>query len=279
MLALGHQGAGMIGGKFLGRIGRAGAGIGRCFVNQHAAVYAVWYVVSILGFALLYCLLPGEAFHAPYVVREPQTLESRYSFQPFITEQMRLSAKTWSDSNYVNFDMNDISILRVGADPQRNTVRVVLAYKLAHKPQQAVAVDLNVLSLPTGGDLCHDARIAQEESSPDAEGNGDIIDILFHDTPGCGTAHYLRLSKSDEQSFRYFAAGLSGRAKYLPHYGLRMIAYSAMTMSTTNDGSIVPTKRTARVLVAIEPIWGLLLIGLTFRAVVRREFAKAVRRA
>jgi len=54
------------------------------------------------------------------------------------------------------------------------------------------------------------------------------------------------------------------------YYGLRMIAFSAMTITTTNDGSLVPTMRSARILVALEPTWGLFMIGLAIRALVRR---------
>ena len=265
----------MVGQRFLSGVGRACARFGGCLVNQHPAVYAVWYLISVLAFALAYCLLPPEAFHAPYVAREPQTSENGYSFEPFMIERMRRSAQSWSDVNYVDYDMRNVVILRTGADASRNTVRVVIGYKLGTKPQQTAAIDINIFSLPTGGDRCHDVRIAQDESSADAESNNIIADILFHDDPGCASAHYLRLTPEDEDAFRAYALALSGRAKYVHHFGLRMIAYSAMTITTTGDGSLVPTMRSARMMVALEPLWGLLLIGLTFRAVVRREFAKA----
>jgi len=263
----------MIGGV-LKAVGRGLTRFGEGLINQRASLYGIWYVISILGFALAYCLLPAEAFHAPYVAREPQTSENGFAFEPFIVERMRRSAQNWSDNNFVDFDMNNVSVLRIGADPARNTVRVVIAYKIGNKPQQPAAIDINIFSLPTGGDRCHDVRIAQDESSADADSNNIIADILFHDTPGCASAHYLRLTPQDEDAFRAYALALSGRAKYVHHFGLRMIAYSAMTITTTSDGSLVPTMRSARMTVALEPLWGLLLIGLTFRAVVRREFAK-----
>jgi hypothetical protein len=269
----------MIGQRFAGGVGRFCRRAGGCLINQHPALYAVWYLISILVFALVYCLLPAEAFHAPYVAREPQTSENGYSFEPFMIERMRQSAESWSDANYVDYDMRNIAILRTGADPSRNTVRVVIGYKLAGKPQQTAAIDIDVFSLPAGGDRCHDVRIAQDESSADAESNAIIADILFHDNPGCASAHYLRLTPDDETAFRAYALALSGRAKYVRHFGLRMIAYSAMTITTTSDNSLVPTMRSARLAVALEPLWGLLLIGLTFRAVVRREFAMTRQRS
>ena len=259
----------MAGGKLRG-VGQGFARFGLCLINQRAAVYGIWYLISILLFALAYCLLPPEAFHAPYVAREPQSSENGFSFEPFIVERMSQSAQNWSDSNFVNFDMRNVSVLRIGADSARNTVRLVLAYKLGNKPQQAAAIDINIFSLPSGADRCHEARIAQDESSADAEGNGDIMDILFRDTPGCSSAHYLRLAPDDQQTFKSYALALSGRTKYVHHYGLRMIAFSAMNISTTNDGSLVPTMRTSRILVAAEPIWGLFILGLAIRALVRR---------
>jgi len=260
----------MIGGGFLGGAGRIFAGFGRCLVNQRAALYGIWYILSILLFALAYCLLPAEAFHAPYVAREPQTSENGFTFEPFIVDRMRQSAEAWSDANFGDFNMQNVSILRIGADAARNTVRVVIAYKLDNKPQQAAAIDINIFSLPAGGDRCHEARIAQDESSADAASNGDIIDILFHDAQPCASAHYLRLGSEDEAIFRAYALALSGRTKYVNYYGLRMIAYSAMTITTTNDGSLVPTMRSSRILVALEPMWGLFMIGLAIRALVRR---------
>jgi len=260
----------MSGGGILGGIGRACVRFGEGLINQRAALYGVWYIISILGFALAYCLLPAEAFHAPYVAREPQTSENGYSFEPFIVERMTRSAQTWSDSNFVAFDMRNISLLRIGADPARNTVRLVIAYKIGSKPQQVAAVDINIFSLAAGSDRCHEARIAQDESSADADGNDAIMDILFRDTPGCSSAHYLRLTPEDEETFRDYALALSGRTKYVHHYGLRMIAFSAMTITTTNDGSLVPTMRSSRILVALEPTWGLFMIGLAIRALVRR---------
>lgn len=260
----------MAGGGFLGGAARFPAAVGRWLINQRTAFYGVWYVISILLFALAYCLLPAEAFHAPYVAREPQTSENGYSFEPFMVDRMRRSAQTWGEANYVDYNMQNVSILRVGADPSRNTVRVVIAYKLDNKPQQAAAIDINIFSLPVASDRCHEARIAQDESSADADSNGAILDILFHDTPPCASAHYLRLGPEDEAVFRAYALALSGRTKYVNHYGLRMIAYSAMMITTTNDGSLVPTMRSSRVLAAFEPIWGLLMIGLGIRALVRR---------
>jgi len=199
----------MAGGRFLGSAARFLAAVGQWLINQRAAFYGVWYVISILLFALAYCLLPAEAFHAPYVAREPQTSENGYSFEPFIVDRMRRSALAWGDANFVEYNMQNVSILRVGADPSRNTVRVVIAYKLDNKPQQAAAIDINIFSLPAGTDRCHEVRIAQDESSADAEGNGDIMDILFRDTPGCASAHYLRLTPDDEQTFRNYALALS----------------------------------------------------------------------
>ena len=260
----------MRGGGLLGSVGRGLSRFGEGVINQRASLYGIWYIISILGFALVYCLLPAEAFHAPYVAREPQSAENGFEFEPFITERMRRSSQTWTDSSFVNFDMNNVSVLRIGADPARNTVRVVIAYRIGDKPQQPAAIDINIFSLPAGNDRCHEARIAQDESSADAEGNADIMDILFRDTPGCASAHYLRLAPDDEQTFRNYALALSGRTKYVHHYGLRMIAFSAMTITTTSDGSLVPTMRTSRILVALEPTWGVFMLGLAIRALVRR---------
>lgn len=260
----------MAGGKVWGGIGRGCARVGRCLIDQSAALYIALYLLSILAFALLYCLLPAEAFHAPFVAREPQTAESDNAFEPFIMERMRRSAETWSGTNYVSFSMSDVSILRISADAARSTVRVAISYKLDNHPQQAAAIDIDMFTMPAGGDACHTVRLVPEESSPEAATDGVILDILFRDTPGCASAHYLRLNTDDETVFRNYALGISGRAKYLHYYGLRMIEFSAMTITTTGDGALVPTMRSARMAVAFEPLWGLFLIGLALRAVVRK---------
>jgi hypothetical protein len=54
-----------------------------------------------------------------------------------------------------------------------------------------------------------------------------------------------------------------------------MILFSIMTITTTVFGDIIPLTRTARLAVAIEPLWGLLVLCLAARAIVRKGRSEA----
>jgi len=122
--------------------------------------------------------------------------------------------------------------------------------------------------MPEKGGFCHSISLVQDGGPPP---DAALLDVLFHDAPGCTTApHYVGLGSDEEDYFRNYALGAAGQPKLLSGYGLRMILFSAMTITTTVFGNVVPMTRSARLAVAIEPLWGLLILCLAVRAIVRK---------
>ena len=261
----------MIGGKFARRAGSAITDTARCFARQRTATYLVWYLLSILIFAAFYCALPSNNFYAPFIGREPRTSVDTREFQRFLTEKMRQSAQTWSLANYVDFDMSDVALARTEQVASTRSVRIVLIAKGnpgAGKPPQTLTLDLATSGMPEKGGFCHAVSAVQDGGpAPDPA----LLEVLFHDAPGCATApYYVGLGPDEEDYFRNYTLGAAGEPKLLSGYGLRMILFSAMTITTTVFGDVIPLTRSARLAVAIEPLWGLLILCLAARAIVRK---------
>ena len=266
----------MIGGKFVRRVGGSVTDWARCFARQRTATYLVWYLLSILVFAAFYCALPSNNFYAPFIGREPRTSVDTREFQHFLTEKMRQSAQTWSLANYVDFDMSDVALTRVEQVVSSRSVRLFLVAKGnpgAGKPPQTLTLDLAITPLPEKGGFCHSVSVVPDGGPPP---DSALLDVLFHDAPGCTTApYYVGFVPDEEDYFRDYALGAAGEPKLLSGYGLRMILFSAMTITTTVFGDVVPLTRTARLAVAIEPLWGLLILCLAVRAIVRKGRTEA----
>jgi hypothetical protein len=261
----------MIGAKFVRRAGGAIADLARVFARQRTATYLVWYGLSILAFAAFYCALPSNNFYAPFIGREPRTSQDTKAFRQFLTEKMSQSAQTWSLSNYVDFDMSDVALARVEQAPSTRSVRLFLVTKGnpgAGKPPQTLTLDLATNGMPEKGGFCHPITITPDGGpAPDPA----LLDVLFHDAPGCATTpYYVGLGPDEEDYFRNYTLGAAGEPKLLGGYGLRMILFSAMTITTTVFGDVIPLTRSARLAVAIEPLWGLLILCLAARAIVRK---------
>lgn len=266
----------MIGAKFVRRAGGAITDLARVFARQRTATYLLWYLLSILAFASFYCALPSNNFYAPFIGREPRTSVDTRAFQHFLTEKMRQSAQTWSLSNYVDFDMSDVALTRVEQMASTRSVRMFLITKGnpgAGKPPQTLTLDLATGGMPEKGGFCHAVTVAPDGGPPP---DPALLEVLFHDAPGCTSApYYVGLGPDEEEYFRNYTLGAAGQPKLLGGYGLRMILFSAMTITTTVFGDVIPLTRTARLAVAIEPLWGLLILCLAARAIVRKGRSEA----
>ncbi|HMI20522.1 MAG TPA: potassium channel family protein [Sphingomonas sp.] len=266
----------MIGGKFVRRTGGAITGWARCFARQRTATYLVWYLLSILAFAAFYCALPSNNFYAPFIGREPRTSQDTKAFRQFLTDKMSQSAQTWSLSNYVDFNMADVALARVEQVASTRSVRLFLITKGnpgAGKPPQTLTLDLATSGMPEKGGFCHPVTVTPDAGPPP---DPALLDVLFHDAPGCTlTPYYVGLDSDEEDYFHNYTAGAAGEPKLLSGYGLRMILFSIMTITTTVFGDVIPLTRTARLAVAIEPLWGLLILCLAVRAIVRKGRSEA----
>lgn len=260
----------MVGGKYLSNLRGACTRWGRCFLAQRAATYLAWYALSILVFALIYCALPGGSFYAPYAAREPRTGTPMHLLRFLLAEKMRDGVQAWSDDNFVDFNMSDISIQTLDVGQDRDAVRISISAQgnaREGRPQQDLTLDIAKWGNPVQQGFCHEVRLAPDRPPP---ADPYLLDVLFHEKPACGFQHYMLLDPDEQQSFRRHVLGASGQPKLLDRYGGRMISFSAQTITTTSFGDIVPLCRRARALTAIEPIWGFFLLGLALRASLRR---------
>ena len=260
----------MIGGKFARRTGGAITDLARCFARQRTATYLIWYLLSILVFAAFYCALPSNNFYAPFIVHEPRTSQDAKAFRQFLTDKMSQSAQTWSLANFVDFNMSDVALARVEQEASTRSVRLFVVAKGnpgAGKPAQTLTLDLATSGVPEKGGFCHPVTIVPDGGPPP---DPALLEVLFHDAPGCSAAYYVGFVPDEEDYFRNFTLGTAGEPKLLGGYGLRMILFSAMTITTTVFGDVIPLTRTARLAVAIEPLWGLLILCLAARAIVRK---------
>jgi hypothetical protein len=75
---------------------------------------------------------------------------------------------------------------------------------------------------------------------------------------------------NEEIAFLNLLAGWSGDPKGLSGFALRMIYFSATTITTVGFGDIIPLTGTARILTAIEAISGWILAGLFLNSIASR---------
>jgi len=188
-----------------------------------------------------------------------------------LIQKMLYDAEEWSDANSAEFNLSDVAISGIDATTRPDAVRFTIAFTSgagqAHKPQRLI-LEIAKASVPDPRGACHEVRLAPDSAVPP---DPYLLNVLFHEKPGCGFDHYVLLDADEQDVLHRDALGIAGQAKMLDRYGLRMISFSTQTITTTSFGDMVPLTRGTRLATAIEPIWGFFLLGLAFRASLGRR--------
>jgi hypothetical protein len=254
--------------------------------------YALIYLLCIPGFAGIFHEMPDSFYHSTVQYEEELNREQdriKDELKEIINDQWhtdelppnaRIEPKFIS--NGLGFGISSISnlkIRKIEAGHHLSFILIVPFWGGKTSPEkdynifryEHIPTSILIENDPLGRNLYYPDNISQsahielempsEMFGMNLEGNRkEILKALFPNTPEI----YLRPRFVDK--VKAFAAGSTGYASNVTGNFWRMFYLSAVTITTVGYGDIVPLTTSARLLVSIEAILGIVLIGLFLNA-------------
>jgi hypothetical protein len=239
------------------------------------------YLALIPLFGVLYCVLPGQNFYAPYARMEPLALVDAATVKRNITASMVSSYRGHeSSSGGWEIARSDIKTDDLATESSDALRFVVYFFAMKHEDGRITAstggpqftVRLSQKKIVTekrpGWMVCHLVAVPEEQ----AELAPVLFNrhLLFHPPEVPIQADAVCWGAAEEVSFQNLLAGWSGDPRALSGFGWRMAYFSATTITTVGFGDIVPITAVARALTGIEAIAGWVLAGLFLNSLASR---------
>ncbi len=234
--------------------------------------YLITYILIILTYAMAYENLPGKQFYAPYAKIEHPALLDIDQVSKNISEAFNESHKRnsnipgglrISDGNTfvhnIHTDDNDVLYFDI--------VIYIMKYDKNGREsgggQNEYRGYFDSLTYERGSTICHDVTLKLNY----AQFNIDDPVILFSRNDPNDVSPNICWTKDREDQLASLTSGLAGNPVELRDSFARMIYFSAITITTTGYGDIVPLTWQSRLLVASEAVLGWIVAGLFLNAI------------
>jgi hypothetical protein len=255
------------------------------------------YVAAILAFALLYTLLPGQHFYAPYAKFESWAIQDSKAMEPEIAlsivrqtndilrdfPNQRLTSRNTcvsefrsSDDRHSKFDLyfNVEGKMKNGNSSSYSWVNS----KGPGCTEDGYVIEIGYrafLETINGNRFCHSLyydltpKLSERDKRHFIAMNiGPVFGDKFLETSPWLSS--MCWDATQEVRFQKLVSAWSGDPSSLSGFGWRMLYFSAITITTTGFGDIVPLSGIARFLVGLEAVSGWLLAGLFLNAIATR---------
>jgi hypothetical protein len=269
--------------------------ISRTLGRVPSVLYGVVYLALIPAFASMYQLMPGAFYHStvhlePTFRAEQQAISAE--LEKSIIDSLAYLRKKAEDPRAIwRLEDEELTVHDLTATPD-GMVRFSLSGTL-YGPRNSVMVRGLSIELSPWQKEPYTSRNASFAMLPacyaDYKDNAydpDVGDLLPYrrdlsddgarafiiTTPGCGGL--LTVSRTLLRRLQGYSLASRGLAGYSPRSFGRMLYLSAVTLTTTGFGDIVPLTEKARTLVTSEAILGVILVGLFLNALAHEIVAR-----
>jgi hypothetical protein len=245
------------------------------------ALYATLYLACIPLFACVYYLLLPTSFYHSTVQFEYPTMNRaangilegiRASIAKRIGSQPKAAAcGNWRiDPESVRVSSLDAREGKVSFSVSGQSSTEAIGHAEYYFSERlSVTLNQRMITKPPDGEATVYFLPIQENLTAPAVGPLGKFDL-----PGCllpGDAEFpapfLRVPMTLSEQMRDFAVAVRGFPSKIPGQFWRMVYFSATTITTLGFGDIVPLTTTARMVVSLESVLGIVLMGLFLNAV------------
>ena len=240
------------------------------------------YLGLIPTFAVVFCLLQGQQFYAPYARFEPPALGDATRVKTNLTAAM-VRSYTGHESLADGWQIarSDIAVGALATDGSNGLLFTVHFFATKHEGDKIVAsvggpqftATLSQQRIVTerrpGWMVCHLVTVPNDPAvGVPARFNNHL---LFRPLAELALqADAVCWGSEEEIALQNLLAGWSGDPRGLSGFPGRMAYFSATTITTVGYGDIVPLTGTARALTAIEAIAGWVLAGIFLNSLASR---------
>jgi hypothetical protein len=272
--------------------------------------YAVTYFGLIPIFGFVYCLLPGQFYHAN-VAHEPMVGEDETHIGDLLKQEIIRNFKAHYGADKMTFgdwtiDTNSFAVRSLKASVQDVAFRLHL--DITNSEQSEVSIAPMITFAVSGGaetvaaselkdkdkirrfkkakiDIPYTpftnsdkqwglnfakALFPEENPTMTEDGEQDSSESIYD-----SSLHiYLPLSYSLDRKIFNLAKGMNGDPSELSGHWLRMMYLSAVTITTLGYGDISPLTPLARGLICLEAVMGIIIIGLFLNALTKERTQK-----
>jgi hypothetical protein len=262
--------------------------IGIFLSNVHPLVYALLYLGLIPCFGIVYSAMSDE-FFAPYARFEPAAAADREALATLIRTAILRSLKLPTANprqisvDGWNLDMDSINVSSADAgrdstieftatagitrqDPKGSTVSFLqIPVSFSAKSGEIVRKPGYNRSWPNvvRPTTLRIERYLTEKQELTQKFYGEIFKSYGESAVIDQT---IVLSKLETEKIDKYVSGAEGNASAVSGSCLRMFYFSAIVMTTVGFGDVLPMTPIARLLVAIQAIFGVTLVGLFLNA-------------
>lgn len=242
-----------------------------------SVAYALAYLLAIPAFAILYFAVPEGFYHGAgkydeTVVQQTealaQSLKRTYLAEAGLPPEKSVSLR----DEIFGTPQLPLQRFRIVLEPYHIQVRVDGEFPRRDKPGATwfgtASLDLGELYFAHPAKLGDPNEILDVYVTPTIIEGADIdLASVFPCRSGRGTC--LRMTDADCTSFIYFQEVAAGHLTDEQNSYLRMLYFSAVTITTLGYGDIVPVNTFTRGLVTVEVVFGPLLFGLFLNSLVK----------
>jgi hypothetical protein len=244
-------------------------------------IFLTIYLALIPLFAIIFCLLPGQQFYAPYARMEPPAIEDAARVANNIKVAMSESYRRYENvSNGWHIARSDLEVGDLTTDASNGLNFTIYffatkqeGYEITQStggPQFSARLSQQKIVTRTrpGWMICH---LVTLPSGNDADGPAELNKhLLFRPRIASLQADAVCWGFQEEVALMRLLAGWSGNPRGLSGFPWRMVYFSATTITTVGYGDIVPISGVARLLTAIEAIAGWVVAGLFLNSLAAR---------
>jgi len=256
---------------------------------KNSVRYLLIYILSLIGFAFVYHFCLESQFYHSSIQREPAYIQQQEIFKTYLTRHLDLQFRSEEVSRFIitdsvgtviPFRVEQIAIDKVKQiDEDEFLVTASLGLipiteKVQYRASNWIYIANVSFTIRNWAIFQFDhwmidnVQIKKVMANPNTAYREKIEGLKYPIKSDSGMKSTTFTDDIGVEMTKY-ASATSGQPKSSIDNLFRMFYLSAVTITTTGYGDIVPLTNLARLLVALEAFWGITIIGLFLNAKAR----------
>jgi ion channel len=228
------------------------------------------YLALVPTFATFYTLVTA-GFYQTSATHEPSYVDTQFAIERAVARATVRAVQVRASTTKVKFsylyEPNGLNISVTTTE-----ILVTLGFSTEKGGDIAVAIDISPDQLPDSGDAVGGyVQVPYTIRSDESDlGTRPQQLLVFEDYTSSSQPPYLPMGVNEFRSIQEAVTAANGSVEGLPYQWLRMVYFSAVTVTTLGFGDIAPTTMTTRLLVTGEAVLGVVFAGLFLNALAQR---------